>query len=49
MTKSRMEPLAKNTLAALGGDFRFGTIPGGGFLAGVNNGSNVIDEEAVAT
>lgn len=49
MTKSRMDPSAKNTFAALGGDFKFGTTPGGGMPAGVNEGSEIVVEDAIAT
>ena len=49
MTKSRIEPSAKNAFAALGGDFRFGTTPGGGIPAGLNDGSKIVVDEAIAT
>ena len=38
MTKRRMERSTKNAFAALGGDFRFSTTPGGGIPARVNDG-----------
>ena len=49
MTKSRMEPSAKNAFAALGGEFRFGLTPGGGVPAGISAGSKTVVGEAIAT
>lgn len=49
MTKSRIEASTKNAFARVSGDFRFGTTPGGGFPAGVNDGSKTADEEAIET
>lgn len=49
MIKIRMDPSAKKALAELGGDFRFGTTPGGGTPAGVNDGFVFGTEEIIVS